>query len=48
MIAMKRIAAIYTLLLCLSLNVQAQKWIGAITDEDAHIPSNRNYVGTGT
>lgn len=24
------------------------QWIGAITDEDAHIPSNRDYVGTGT
>lgn len=24
------------------------QWIGAITDADAHIPSNRNYVGTGT
>ena len=24
------------------------QWIGAITDEDAHIPSNRNYIGTGT
>ena len=23
------------------------QWIGAITDEDAHIPSNRDYVGTG-
>ena len=22
------------------------QWIGAITDEDAHIPSNRDYVGT--
>lgn len=24
------------------------QWIGAITDEDAHIPSNRDYIGTGT
>ena len=24
------------------------QWIGAITDENAHIPSNRDYVGTGT
>lgn len=24
------------------------QWIGAITDEGAHIPSNRDYVGTGT
>jgi len=24
------------------------QWIGAITDADAHIPSNRDYVGTGT
>lgn len=23
------------------------QWIGAITDEDAHIPSNRDYIGTG-
>lgn len=29
-------------------HLHAQKWIGAITDEEAHIPSNRNYVGTGT
>ena len=24
------------------------QWIGAITDEEAHIPSNRDYIGTGT
>lgn len=24
------------------------QWIGAITDEDAHIPSNRDYIETGT
>ena len=24
------------------------QWIGAITDENAHIPSNRDYIGTGT
>lgn len=28
--------------------ISAQQWIGAISDADAHIPSNRNYVGTGT
>ena len=24
------------------------QWIGAITDEEAHIPSTRDYIGTGT
>lgn len=42
---------IHLIILCALLGVaqvHAQQWIGAINDEDAHIPSNRNYVGTGT
>ena len=39
------------ILLCTLLGVaqvRAQQWIGAITDEEARIPNNRDYVGTGT
>lgn len=46
---MKRRIYLIILMGLLGMNLlHAQNWIGAITDEEAHIPSNRNYVGTGT